>query len=233
MDLTVVLPANLPSKQHIEIFFARAITSLHEQTFKEFKLNSYSEDALFNHPYVKNLPFEAVAKTIQSNNLSTKKVGGLLYKIQNPKEGEDNGGLNVTDINGKKVLFDLNGIKPTVYDITGNKLSKIDINSEGNEEVKAKFKQLISTNDNLKVAIGRNIISSPQTLFKIYTPSEIYSIFEDAPKEIYDQIISERDYKIFPLFLENNTTVYFTRGILNSTEGKDRYWKERKKKTYV
>ena len=39
MDLTVVLPANLPSKQHIEIFFARAITSLHEQTFKEFKLN--------------------------------------------------------------------------------------------------------------------------------------------------------------------------------------------------
>ena len=194
--------------------------------FKEFKLNSYSEDALFNHPYVKNLPFEAVAKTIQSNNLSTKKVGGLLYKIQNPKEGEDNGGLNITDINGKKVLFDLNGIKPTVYDITGNKLSKIDTNSEGNEEVKAKFKQLISTNDNLKVAIGRNIISSPQASFKIYTPSEIYSIFEDAPKEIYDQIISERDYKTFPLFLENNTTVYFTRGILNSTEGKDRYWKE-------
>jgi hypothetical protein len=193
--------------------------------FKNFKLNSYSEDALFNHPYIKNLPFEAIAKTIQSNNLSTKKVGGLLYKIQNPKEGEDNGGLDIMDSNGKKVLFDLNGIKPTVYDITGNKLSKIDINSEGNEEIKAKFKQLISTNDNLKVAIGRNIIASPQASFKMYTPNEIYSIFEDAPKEIYDQIISEQDYKRFPLFLENNTTVYFTRGIIDSN-AQSRYWKE-------
>lgn len=194
--------------------------------FKNFKLNSYSEDALFNHPYIKNLPFEAVAKSIQSNNLSTKKVGGLLYKIQNPKEGEDNGGLDITDFNGKKVLFDLNGIKPTAYDITGNKLSKIDVNSEGNEEIKAKIKQLISTNDDLKVAIGRNAINNVYNISKIYTPSELYDIFENVPKEIYDQIIiTSGDIPYFPLFLENETTIYKPSGNVFEN-GRERTWKE-------
>jgi 5'-3' exonuclease len=49
--------------------------------------------------------------------LSPKKIGGLLYKIQNPKEGEDVGSLSISEVDGKKILFDLNCITPSTYDI--------------------------------------------------------------------------------------------------------------------
>ena len=36
--LTITLPAHLPTKRHIDVFFERAVESLAKQTYKNFKL---------------------------------------------------------------------------------------------------------------------------------------------------------------------------------------------------
>jgi len=178
------------------------------------KLNSYSEDLLFNHPYIKSVPFAAVANAIKTYNLSPKKIGGLLYKIQNPKEGEDMGSLSISEVDGKKILFDLNGSTPSTYDITNNKISKLDLSSEENQNIRDKFLEITKTNNNFKISLGINLIRNKNKQ-GIQSPTELYDIFKDAPKEVYDAIYQEQTtdrvkYFIYPT--EQETIIYSTSG---------------------
>jgi hypothetical protein len=182
--------------------------------WERIKLNSYSEDLLFNHPFIKSVPFAAIANAIGTYNLSPKKIGGLLYKIQNPKEGEDVGSLSISEVDDKKILFDLNGLTPSTYDITNNKISKLDLSSEENQNIRDKFLELTKTNDNFKISLGINLIRNKDKA-GIQSPTEIYDIFKDAPKEIYDAIYQEQTNDTTKQFIyptEQGTVIYSTIG---------------------
>ena len=183
--------------------------------WESIKLNSYSEDLLFNHPYIKSVPFVAVANAIQTYNLSPKKIGGLLYKIQNPKEGEDMGSLSISEVDDKKILFDLNGSTPATYDITNNKISKLDLSSEENQNIRDKFLEITKTNNNFKVSLGTNLIKGRDKT-SIQSPTELYDIFKDAPKEVYDNIYQQQaNYRVksFIYPTEQETIIYDTDGV--------------------
>jgi len=153
----------------------------------ELKLNAASEDLFFNNPSIVQLPFSVIIKILKDNNLSPKKVKYLLYKIEKGEGGFDNGGFNIQTINDKKILFDVNTVIPTAYDLTGGEANKVDLTSPENADIEEEFKNLISKDENFLVKIGSNIIKDPN-ITKSFTLEEINNIFKNAPQNVWEQI---------------------------------------------
>jgi len=177
-------------------------------------LNKASEDLFFDNPSITQLSFKAIIKILKEYNLSPKKVKYLLYKIEKGEGGFNSGGFEIRTVGDKKILFDVNSTIPVVYDLTGGTVSKIDLNSQENTDIKEEFKNLISEDENFKVKIGTNIIKNPSSIVS-YTSNEINEIFENATPNTWEQISNlsvNNDLYSFLYVSPNKIAIFYSDG---------------------
>jgi hypothetical protein len=199
------------------------LTYFNSKTWVSLKLNAASEDLFFDHPSIVQLPFNVIIKILKDNNLSPKKVKYLLYKIEKGEGGFDSGGFNIQTIGDKKILFDVNTVIPTAYDLTGGEANKVDLTFPENADIEEEFKKIISGDENFLVKIGSNIMKD-LNITKSFTLEEINNIFKNAPQNVWEQIANSSqnlgDIKFLNI-TPDKLIVYTNNGRSNKHSGTD------------
>lgn len=145
-----------------------------EETYKNINLSKRTQKYIFDYPKINDIPLDALARTIQRNDLDNKIINTIVEQSRTSNDSAK----KVIKVGDTEVLFDTSGNRLRIYQIEENSIVPADTNNENVIQAKEKFVEEASSNEEIQ----DNLISSIFNQKPLFDNEISSKILSNVPK---------------------------------------------------